>query len=407
MPLRILAVTPSYAPCIGGAEVMLGEICERLAARGHQVTVLAANGSNQKEILSPNGGRLSALEVIRGVTVRRFSPEHVLTKAVRSAQELPGGWRLSRALLGEGIALCSRRPSALAFVPPLLADRDSIVLSLNWIWPPAYGAYLARRLRRFRLVGVPIFHIARSWAERPLYHPMLAACDRVLTLTSAEARFVEERCDRPTSVVGTGVDPARFARRDGAALRRTHGVGGAPVIGFVGRQDGLKGVLVLIEAMKEVWRVRPDAFLLLAGQSAHRSDEVRAALESLTPAQHQRVIDLPNFPESDKASIFDACDIVALPSVEESFGMVFLEAWVCRKPVVGARIPSTECVLEEGRDGLIARAMDQADLARCLLELITDPERARAMGEAGYRKTLQLHTWDIVTDRWEAAIQEI
>ena len=385
---------------------MLRQVSERLAGRGHHVTIVAANGSNQSELTSPAGGGLPREEVISGVTVRRVSPEHASTRALRTVMNLPGGWRLSRAVLRDGLSMCTRLPSPMSVINPVLASRHDVVLSLNWIWPPAYGVHLARRVRRFALIGVPILHVARRWAEQPLFHRMLGACDHVLVLTPAEERFVRERCDRPISMVGAGVDPARFAERNGTAVRRAHAVDAAPVVGFVGRQDQLKGATTLIAAMGEVWRVRPEVHLLLAGQSAHRSDEVRAALAALPPPQASRVIDLPDFAETDKPSIIDACDVLALPSVEESFGLVFLEAWICRKPVVGVRIPSSEWVIDEGRDGLLARPMDPADLARCLLELLRDHERSRAMGEAGYRKTIQRYTWDLVTDRWEAVLRE-
>jgi glycosyltransferase involved in cell wall biosynthesis len=312
-----------------------------------------------------------------------------------------------QAVFGEGIAMMGRRPSPLGVLPALLTSSQDVIVSANWIWPTAYGVHLARRLRRFRLVGFPIFHIARPWAEQLLYHEMLAACDAVLTLTDAEQQFVQARCRGRVEVTGAGVDPAPFVRRDGGAVRRLHNLGDGPVVGFIGRQDPLKGVLTLLEAMRLVWQARPEVRLLLGGPRAHRSREVSAALESL-PAEHRpQLVDLSDFADRDGPSIIDACDVVALPSVEESFGLVFLEAWMCRKPVVGVRIPSTECVIEDGQDGLLARPMDPADLARCLLELLGDPGRAGMLGERGYRKTLARFTWDAVVDRWEAVLREV
>jgi glycosyltransferase involved in cell wall biosynthesis len=73
---------------------------------------------------------------------------------------------------------------------------------------------------------------------------------------------------------------------------------------------------------------------------------------------------------------------------------------------VGARIPSTECVIDEGLDGLLVRSMHVGDLARSLLELLVDGDRRRTLGERGYRKTMERFTWDQVTDRWEQALQD-
>jgi glycosyltransferase involved in cell wall biosynthesis len=282
-----------------------------------------------------------------------------------------------------------------------------VVISVNWIWPAAYAAHLARRMRRFPLLSLPIFHIARRWTQEPVYPPMLAACDAVMTLTSAEQRFVEGRGARRAEVVGAGVEPARFTPRNGAAVRAAHGMENSPVVGFVGRQDPLKGVSTLIDAMRLVWVAVPNAMLLLAGQRAHRSAGVDARLEALPPEWQRRVVQLDDFSDDQGPSILDACDVIAMPSVEESFGLVYLEAWMCRKPVVGARIPSTECVIQEGVDGLLSEPMDSSDLARCLLELLSDPARCRRMGEQGHAKTLSVHTWDAVVDRWEAVVNSV
>jgi glycosyltransferase involved in cell wall biosynthesis len=96
-----------------------------------------------------------------------------------------------------------------------------------------------------------------------------------------------------------------------------------------------------------------------------------------------------------------------VPSVEEGFGIAYLEAWMCRKPVVGARIPSTASVISEGVDGLLAEAHDAEDLARSLHTLLGDRDLRDRMGRAGREKTLANFTWDVVTDRWEAALQRV
>ena len=80
---------------------------------------------------------------------------------------------------------------------------------------------------------------------------------------------------------------------------------------------------------------------------------VQASLDSLSPTERSRVTVVEGFAEADKASIFDACDVFALPSIAESSGIVYLEAWLCAKPVIGARIGAVQCVIEDGRDGLL------------------------------------------------------
>ena len=405
-PLRIIHVTPTYAPCVGGAEQMLQEVSERLVARGHQVTVFTINGASQREVMDPRGGELPALETMNGVRVRRFAPEGWGTRAFRAFSNLPGGWRSAAAFFGYGVGMLRRRPAPLGMVPALLGADVDTVTTVNWVWAPAYAGHLARRLRTFHLLGVPILHTVRPWAQSPVFPPMLAGCDGVLVLTRAEEEFVIARGARNVSVVGVGIAPGDFARLDGRAVRIRLGIGESPVVGFIGRQDRLKGVITLIDAMQRVWVTTPDARLLLAGQAAHRSSEVNERLASLAPEERGRVVLMDDFRDAEIASVASACDIITLPSVEEGFGIVYLEGWMCGKPVIGARIASTQCVIDDGVDGLLAEPLDGPDLARCILTLLADPELRARMGAAGRAKTLANYTWDAVTDRWEAALQE-
>lgn len=236
---------------------------------------------------------------------------------------------------------------------------------------------------------------------------MLRACDASIVCTEAEGEFIEARGARLVSVAGAGVDPERFRHRDGASIRTRYGIGNQPVVGFVGRQDTLKGVPTLIEAMHMVWQHSPDAVLLLAGQSAHREPRVTEMIAELTPADRAKVILVDDFPDTDGPSLMDACDILTLPSVEDSFGMVMIEAWICGKPVIGADIASTRCIIDPGIDGWTAKPFDAGDLASRILDLIADPQKRAAFGERGRAKALARYTWDRVTDAWEATFQKV
>jgi glycosyltransferase involved in cell wall biosynthesis len=85
------------------------------------------------------------------------------------------------------------------------------------------------------------------------------------------------------------------------------------------------------------------------------------------------------------AEEYVSADIFCLPSVQESFGIVFLEAMAAGLPVVACRAAAIPEVVEDGVTGLLVPPRDPAGLARALEAMAVDPERARAMGEAGRR----------------------
>ena len=297
------------------------------------------------------------------------------------------------------------RPDGVGTVLPLARMNADVITSVNWFFGTSHWVCRRRWLRRTPRVAVPVLHIEREWAHNPMLPQMFLDCDGVIVMTEAERDFVATRGGRDIAVAGCGVEPLRFEQRDGRAIRARYRIGNRPVVGFVGRQDTLKGVPTLIEAMQTVWQHSPDSVLLMAGQSAHRDAAVNAAIAGLPADRRANVVLLDDFADRDLASIMDACDLLALPSVEESFGLVMLEAWVCKKPVIGADIASTRCIIESGVDGLTVRPFDAADLATKILELLTDPAKRASFGERGQRKVLARYTWDRVTDVWEAAFR--
>jgi glycosyltransferase involved in cell wall biosynthesis len=314
-----------------------------------------------------------------------------------------GGWRTATTLLGEWNLWALGPPNARNLQPALEQTAADVVVSVNWGSAVPLAVEKVAHERGLPIVGVPLFHVGRPWAERALHRTLLSRATMVLTMTSAEAEFVTARGARLVEVVGNGVDPADFENPDRSIIRDRHGLGDDPVVGFVGRQDEGKGVPELFDAMREVWKTHPRAHLVLAGQARHRDATVTEKLAELH-GEGARIVLLDDFSAADAPHIFAACDVLALPSVEESFGLVFLEAWMCGTPVVGCRIPAVERVIDDGEDGLLVEPGDAADLARALLEILASPERGRQMAAIGRTKVLARHTWDMVTDRWEAAL---
>lgn len=386
---------------------MLQSVSERLVGRGHDVTVLTFDCATLRDLSSATRSGLPTHEMLNGVRVIRVDPvEGRLNRLLHWWLRQPGGWRSTAWLFQDEELWPFSRPSGIGMVLPLSRLEADVVTSVNWYFGSSYWACPPRRVRRVPRVAIPVLHIARNWSNNPIYPRMLRDCDATIVCTDAEREFVETRGGRAIAVAGAGVDPARFECRDGSRIRARYGFGDRPVVGFVGRQDTLKGVPTLIDAMHIVWRHSPEAMLLIAGQRAHREADVARQLDELLPADRARVVLIDDFDDADGPSIMDACDVLALPSVEEAFGMVMIEAWMCGKPVIGADIASTRCIIEPGVDGSTAKPFDAADLAEKILELLADPAKRATFGARGRAKVLSRYTWEQVTDTWEATLRK-
>jgi len=314
------------------------------------------------------------------------------------------------ALFGpDGMALLRSNPQVWQIMVWLLRTRADVVMAMNWHWSPAYYAYLARRMKDFIFVGLPQFHTDESWSRRTIYRRMLAGSSAILANTAHEEQFVRAQGARRVEVAGVGVHPECFAAPDGGSFRGRYGIGSEPVVGFVGRQQVNKGIVHLVHAMKLVWRWNPDVRLVLAGhlETAHQELAVRNAIEQLTASERERLIEISRFEDAEKPSLYWAFDVFVLPSISDSFGIAYLEAWLCRKPVIGARSGSTACVIEDGVDGLLVEAGNADDLAAQIIALLSDRKTCKRMGAAGYAKTIAHHTWEKVIDRVEAVYRDL
>ena len=401
--MRILHVSPLYYPCLGGAELHMKEMSEGLAARGHEVTVLTANIRSIWSLWDAKPADLPEVESHNGVTIVRLQPDGgALGKLIRQCWNMPGGYRGFNWLLSSsGLDLFMQGPRTFGVIPYLLSSNADVVASMNWYWPLGHYCHLARRLKPFKLVGIPLFHTAEDWCQRDIYRRMLPCCDAVVTNTEYEADFARRHNAQNVQAVGVGIHPADFEKRDGRVLREAYHIGHHPVVGFVGRPTPNKGITTVMAAMRQVWKTNSEVRLLIAGPATPSSMPDALRLHELTTLERSRVIQICDFKDADKASIFDALDVFVLPSVGESFGIAYLEAWMCGKPVIGADIGPTRDVIAEGVDGLLAKPDDPADLAVKLLELLSDPEKRKRMGQNGRIKTLERFTWDRITEKME------
>ena len=250
-----------------------------------------------------------------------------------------------------------------------------------------------------RAAGIPVIvhtqHNTLSWEARSRLvawanRLSLRAADRVVAVGHVVAEMTRIHAGVPTQRIETiwnGVDTSRFRpSEDRGYLSRTFGIPTeAPVVGVVAGLRPVKGHDVLLSAMAEVFRVLPQARLLLVGDG-----KLRPQVEHLIATQGLagRVILAGQRQDVDK--IVPECDVIALPSREEGIPVSALEAMACGVPVVATRVGGTPEVVAHERTGLLVASADPASLASALLRLLANPAYARQLGKEG-REVAMVH----------------
>jgi glycosyltransferase involved in cell wall biosynthesis len=189
-----------------------------------------------------------------------------------------------------------------------------------------------------------------------------------------------------------GIDPSRWDPRvDGREVRRDFSIpANAPLLASVSRLFSRKGQRELMHALARVRERVPDVWLLIVGADAVEVHGGSFTEELKLLARELGVADRVVFTgeRSDIARIMATCDVFSMPSHEEPFGLVFLEAMAMQKPVVALDDGGTPEVVDHGRSGLLSPAGDIDALAANIITLLGDATLRDRMGAYGRTRVL-------------------
>lgn len=175
------------------------------------------------------------------------------------------------------------------------------------------------------------------------------------------------------------------------------------VVLFVGRLQKLKGPQVLLRATAEILRRNPTSGIRVlicggpSGSGTQRPDEFHDLARELGVMDYVRFL-RPRPPE-DLVCLYQAADVVAVPSYNESFGLVAMEAQASGTPVVAANVGGLPVAVKNNETGLLVDGHGAEDWATALEALLEDDPRRIAMGEAA-----PVHARDF---SWEATVGKL
>jgi glycosyltransferase involved in cell wall biosynthesis len=288
---------------------------------------------------------------------------------------------------------------------------------LSWLFSP--GLFFHILFSKYEIIHVTPFPHTHIWfATRaaniakipvvlsPAFHVELQGdvAWQLCYLAGKVARLVvfteKERIDlsklkissEKIDIVPPGVETEENRRGRGDRFRTRYNLEDAPIVLFAGSKSYDKGITHLIDALVIVRKTYPKAVLVAIGRGS----------ESL---HHEMLAKLPNalslgyVSVEEKMEAFDACTVFAMPSRGDSFGIVYVDAWMCCKPVIAARAGSIPWVVHEGEDGELVAFGDVQDIANKIVALLNDPLRCAWLGTNGYQYVMANYMGHIIADR--------
>jgi glycosyltransferase involved in cell wall biosynthesis len=390
--MNILYAVHAYKPAyrIGGPVISVSSAAEMLAKKGHHVTVFTTSSNLDDELDVPLDQPID----VDGVEVWYFRREEPLRKW------LPFVPYLSRSM---GFMYAPAMKRELRRVMPRI---DVVDTHMPFVYPSYAAAHAAFRF------GRPLFYhqrgnfdparLAFRGGKKRLYislveKPIMRRASRLIALTDAErASFRALGIVTPCDVVPNGIDipPPRPGASERVAER--WGIApGAPLILFLGRLHPFKGAEKLLDAFARVQSELPRAVLMMAGPDEWRLEASwrdRIAREGLG----DRVLFPGMLTGDDKADVLARADLFSLPSPGEGFSMAVLEALAASTAVMispGCHFPDVE------PDAGVIVDPDPDRMAEAMRQLLADPARLRAMGEAGRKLVAERYSWNAIADR--------
>jgi teichuronic acid biosynthesis glycosyltransferase TuaC len=320
--------------------------------------------------------------------------------------------RSARLALGEFLNLLVLPLVVLYFYRALRKIRPQAVFSHSGGWPAGplcrwiiYGAALAGVPASVLIIhNFPRTAGGRIWGRlaAPMRWVRARSLEKWATAIVTVSDSVKTTLDgavfkRPVVRVHNGIELAPRKRGRAPAPDRPNWQPTGPTVGFVGALFPLKGPHVLLDAFRLVDTPSELAMLGPADPEYLKSLQLRAR-------QCANRVSFLGFHE-DVDWFMQQIDLLVVPSVAfESFGMVILEAMKHKKAVICTDFGGMKEVVEDGVTGIVVTAGDVVALSRAITALLADSQRRDQMGDAGYRRLLELFTADKMVERYDALV---
>jgi glycosyltransferase involved in cell wall biosynthesis len=370
-----------YSIKVGGVAPHVSELSEALARRGHEVHIFTRRGD------------FESYDKINGVHYQRVdvdSSGDIVAQMDRMCNAFVDRFEAAQKLFGQ----------------------FEIVHGHDWHPVPA----LIRIKQDFDLPFLLTMH-STEWgrngnnfgygiSEEITHREWLGCYEAVQVIVTTrrmqdELMWIYSLPEDKIHIIPNGIMLGKMRRGlDAGRVKEKYGIHPlAPLVLFCGRMSIQKGPDLLVEAIPRILWNRPDARFIFMGEGGMRSECEHRARE-LGVANACRFLGYTS--SSDKEELVNACDLMCVPSRNEPFGVVVLEAWDACKPVVATEAVS---IIKNFEDGLLAYVQPES-IAWCINRLLSNPEEMKKLALAGCSRIDAEFSWERIAKRTEEVYEQ-
>lgn len=288
--------------------------------------------------------------------------------------------------------------------------------------PHVLSAHSLEPLRPWKAEQLGGGYAVSSWVEKTAYEAAAAIIAVSEGMRQDILRSYPDVDPAKVRVVHNGIDVAMWARDENDDAIRALGIDPEkPSVVFVGRNTRQKGVPYLLRAAAKLPADVQVVLCLGAADTPELAAETARLIEELQSQRSGVVLIERMLPRNELIQVLSHATAFACPSIYEPLGIVNLEAMACGAAVVASATGGIPEVVLHGETGLLVGIEQVTDgtgtpldpekfvteFAAALTEVVSDPERSRAMGEAGRRRAEEHFSWDSITESTLAVYRSV
>lgn len=378
--MHFLLINYEYPPIGGGAATATAAIAGHLTSMGHAVTVLT---SRYGDLIGES--REGDVRIVR-------------CRAIRKHPDRSGIFEMFSFLISAGLKLGS-----------VIRSRGIEASIVFFSFPCGPLGLLGLKWRKIPyVISLRGGDVPGNEASLAFLHRLLAPLRRqifkqsvAVVANSQGLKVLSERADPyPVQVIPNGIDTDFFhppdIRIDDARVHRPFG------FLFVGRFQKQKNLFYLIDCVASLKRSNAGPFALhMVGDGP-----LRHALQD-----HAKHLDMDGcmvwhgwLDKDALREIYQRTDCIVNPSLYEGMPNAILEGMACGLPVIASRVAGNDAVVRDGETGWLFDLEQPESFQRALVDMMTDPERARRMGQRGRAWTVEEYSWGRVAKAYAALL---
>ena len=380
--MNILFVTSNFPPLDGGIAIFNYHICKELFGQGHNVIVIAKNSSGSEDFDNKQIFKIRRLnERIRPTSVETISK--VLISTVKENIDI-----IFFGLFGSSHWLSG-------VLAKIILKTPYVIL--------VHGTEFNKYFYSFSKIDHYISKV------------VLRNATAIIANSTATKNLVESH-GYPLSrihIANPGTDIDEFKPSDNInSIKKQLAITDKKVLLSVSRLVRRKGHENVIKALPNVIDKVPNILYIILGKG-DEEHRLKALVKDMALDSHVKFVGYAT--EEEKLFYYQSCDVFVMPSLEirdenmhdyEGFGIVYVEANACGKPVIGGKSGGVEDAVIDGVTGLLVDPESIEEISRAI-RLLNDREYARKLGENGRRRVEKELNWRVVGERLNKILSDI